>query len=160
MLATSAHSRASASASSQAVHLAKTANLRHARSYLQCSSSMRLACASRPFQAPRYFATTPATHLRDIFPAPDTPHIQKTPPAWPHHGYSYEEMMAIETAHRPPQTFGDWAAWKIVRLARYWMDVATGMSRPQKSDKKHPTTSIVAEKPLTEAQWVGCIPVS
>jgi hypothetical protein len=29
----------------------------------------------------------------------------------------------------------------------------------QKSDKNHPTTSIVAEKPLTEAQWVNILPI-
>jgi len=62
--------------------------------------------------------------------------------------------MAVTPAHREPQTLGDRAAWRIVRLARYWMDVATGMSRPQKSDKTHPTTAVVAEKPLTEAQWL------
>lgn len=49
---------------------------------------------------------------------------------------------------------GDWAAWKIVRFARYCMDKATGMDRAQQVDKKHPTTSVEASKPLTEAQWL------
>jgi len=57
-------------------------------------------------------------------------------------------------AHRAPRGFSDWAAWKLVRFARYCMDKATGMERSQRVDKKHPTTSVVAEKPLTEAQWL------
>jgi hypothetical protein len=35
------------------------------------------------------------------------------------------------------------------------MDKATGMERDQHSDKSKPTTAVVAEKPLTEAQWVS-----
>lgn len=65
--------------------------------------------------------------------------------------------MAVEPAHREPKTIGDKTAWKIVRVARYCMDKATGMDRDQKSDKSKPTTSIVAQKPLTEAQWVSHI---
>lgn len=57
-------------------------------------------------------------------------------------------------AHREPRGMGDWAAWKIVRFARYCMDKATGMDRAQQVDKKHPTTAVEASKPLTEAQWV------
>ena len=66
-----------------------------------------------------------------------------------------EEMLAVQVSHREPRNFSDWAAWKIVRFARFWMDMATGMGRDQKVDKKNPTTAIVAEKPLTEAQWVS-----
>lgn len=35
------------------------------------------------------------------------------------------------------------------------MDKATGMDKLQHVDKANPTTAIVAEKPLTEAQWVS-----
>lgn len=104
---------------------------------------------------PRAFSTTPAAHLRDFFPYKDTPHIQTTPAAWPHPGYTMEEMTSVVPAHRVPSGFGDWAAWKIVRFARYCMDKATGMDRDQQVDKKNPTTAIVADKPLTEAQWVS-----
>jgi hypothetical protein len=65
-----------------------------------------------------------------------------------------EEMKAVVPAHRKPDGLVDWAAWKVVRMARFWMDVATGMQRSQQVDKKNPTTAIAAEKPLTEAQWV------
>lgn len=102
----------------------------------------------------RHFSVTPATQLRDFFPVKDTPHILKTKAAWPHHGYTMEEMTAVVPAHRKPRTFGDWAAWKLVRMARYFMDKATCMDRNQQVDQKNPTTAVEAEKPLTEAQWV------
>jgi hypothetical protein len=106
-------------------------------------------------QQHRLFSSTPTNHLRDFFPVKETPHIHTTRPAWPHEGYTYEEMMAVEPAHRVPKTLGDKTAWKIVRVARYCMDKVTGMDRDQKSDKSQPTTAIVAQKPLTEAQWVS-----
>jgi len=65
-----------------------------------------------------------------------------------------EEMKAVVPAHRKPEGLVDWAAWKVVRVARFWMDLATGMQRSQQVDKKNPTTSVAAEKPLTEAQWL------
>ncbi|KAG5967202.1 Alternative oxidase, mitochondrial precursor [Claviceps arundinis] len=101
-----------------------------------------------------FFSTTSTNQLRDFFPSKDTPHIQRTKPAWPHHGYTMEEMLAVEPVHRKPRNMSDWAAWKIVRFARFWMDKMTGMGRAQQVDKKHPTTAVVAEKPLTEAQWL------
>ena len=66
-----------------------------------------------------------------------------------------EEMKAVVPGHRKPECFRDWIAWKTVRFARYWMDKATGMESTQKVDKNNPTTAVVAEKPLTEAQWVS-----
>jgi len=65
-----------------------------------------------------------------------------------------EEMLAVTPAHRKPRGFSDWLAWKTVRLARYCMDKATGMSREQQVDKMNPTTAVEAQKPLTEAQWL------
>lgn len=121
------------------------------RQTLQHTSPLRLACVS----SPRFLSTTPRNQLRDFFPAKDTPQIQTTPAAWPHHGYTFEEMKAVVPAHRKPEGFADWAAWKVVRLARWCMDKATGMDRKQQVDKKNPTTAVLAEKPLTEAQWVS-----
>jgi len=113
-----------------------------------------IVASSQAAPSRRSFSTTPVSQLRDFFPAKDTPHIQTTPAAWPHHGYTKEEMEAVVPAHRPPRNFGDKAAWKIVRLARYCMDKATGMDRDQRGDRSKPTTAIKAEKPLTEAQWL------
>lgn len=109
----------------------------------------------------RTFSTTPAVHLRDFFPPKETEHIRRTPPAWKHKGYTMDEMLAVEPGHREPRTWGDWAAWKLVRLARYCMDRATGLRPDQQVDSKKPTTAVVANKPLTEAQWVRlCRPVA
>ncbi|KAL7892559.1 alternative oxidase domain-containing protein [Trichoderma sp. SZMC 28014] len=148
----------------QAVKLAKVVVNSHATYRLAGHPALtrRLGCTSRATapsyhlysQTVRAFSTTPVSQLKDIFPAKDTPHIKTTPAAWPHPGYSMEELRQVVPDHRPPRGFGDWAAWKIVRFARYCMDKATGMDREQQVDKKHPTTAIKAEKPLTEAQWL------
>lgn len=132
--------------------------LRHASSsilYTSTSSLSRLTCATSLHSSPaRLFSTTPTPQIRDFFPKKETNHIRKTPPVWPHHGHTMEEMLAVEPAHRPPRGFGDWAAWKIVRIARWNMDFFTGMSRKQASDPKKPTTAIAADEPFTESQWV------
>jgi len=104
--------------------------------------------------APRHFSTTPATRLRDFFPAKETEQIRMTEPAWRHPGYTEEDMIAVVPGHRKPETWGDWSAWKLVRFARYCMDKATGMKPDQQVDKKNPTTAVIAQEPLTEAQWL------
>ncbi|KAF7552885.1 hypothetical protein G7046_g7269 [Stylonectria norvegica] len=144
-------------ASRQAAQLGKVAGLALVRS--ASSSSSLLGCPAglrlnQLHQTSRSFSTSRKAQLRDFFPPPDTPQILKTKAAWPHHGYTMEEMAAVVPAHRAPRGFGDWAAWKIVRFARYCMDMATGMARDQQVDKNHPTTAIAAKKPLTEAQWL------
>lgn len=161
-----------------ATRLARTAALRHAESLARYSNTRsftsltRAACISTAGTRPgcrsspsrrqdgRCFSTTRPSQLRDFFPAKDTPHIQTTPPAWPHPGYTMDEMVAVTPGHRAPETLGDKVAWRIVRFARYWMDKATGMERSQDVDKKNPTTAVVAEKPLTEAQWVSSFLIS
>ncbi|KAH7326734.1 alternative oxidase [Stachybotrys elegans] len=105
-------------------------------------------------QSQRLFSTTPAAQLRDFFPAKDTQHILTTKPAWPHKGYTMDEMLAVVPAHRKPVGFSEWAAWKLVRVARFWMDLVTGIGKEQQVDKANPTTAVVASKPLTEAQWL------
>lgn len=148
----------------QAVKLAKVVVNSHATYRLAGHPALtrRLGCTGRATvpsyhlysQTIRAFSTTPVSQLKDIFPAKDTPHIKTTPAAWPHPGYTMEELLQVTPSHRQPRGFGDWAAWKIVRFARYCMDKATGMDRDQQVDKKNPTTAVKAEKPLTEAQWV------
>lgn len=153
-----------ADAPRQAVKLAKVVANSHASYRLAGHPALtrRLGCTGRTVsssyhqygQTIRAFSTTPVSQLRDFFPAKDTPHIKTTPAAWPHPGFTLEELQQVTPSHRQPRGFGDWAAWKIVRFARYWMDKATGMDRQQQVDKKNPTTAVKAEKPLTEAQWV------
>lgn len=129
---------------------------RAATSTVFLTTTPRLACATALHSSPaRLFSTTPAPQIRDFFPQKETNHIRKTPPVWPHHGHTMEEMLAVTPAHRPPRGLGDWAAWKIVRIARWNMDFFTGMSRKQASDPKNPTTAVVADEPFTESQWVS-----
>ncbi|KAI1504288.1 alternative oxidase [Biscogniauxia marginata] len=102
----------------------------------------------------RTFSTTPAAHIRDFFPAKETENIRQTLPAWPHHGYTEQEMLAVVPAHRKPQTWGDTLAWNFIRMSRWGMDFCTGMKSEQKVDKANPTTAVNTIKPLTEAQWM------
>lgn len=84
-----------------------------------------------------YFSTTPAARLRDFFPPKETPHIRKTPPAWAHHGFTYEEMLAVVPGHREPRNVSDYLAFKLVKLARYscrvksWRNERTNLWNPQ-----------------------------
>lgn len=105
-------------------------------------------------QMPRAFSTTSPHHLRDFFPPKETKHIRETLPTWPHPGYTEEEMLAVVPGHREPVTLGEKAAWKFMRFCRWGMDLATGLSSAQRTDKNKPTTAVAAEKPLTEAQWL------
>ncbi|KAK7923163.1 Alternative oxidase [Apiospora marii] len=102
----------------------------------------------------RAFSTTPDCKLRDFFPVKETEHIRQTLPAWPHHGYTEQEMLDVVPDHRPPQTMGERVAWKFMRFCRWGMDFTTGMQKEQKVDKANPTTAVTAIKPLTEAQWL------
>jgi hypothetical protein len=107
----------------------------------------------RPTTAATLHTTSPA-RLRDFFPVKETDAIARTPPSWQHHGYTEQELLGVVPAHQPPETWNDWVAWKVVRVARWFMDKATGMSDQQQVDKKNPTTAVDALQPLTEAQWL------
>ncbi|KAK4163396.1 AOX1 alternative oxidase mitochondrial precursor encoded by the AOX protein [Cladorrhinum sp. PSN259] len=127
-------------------------------SLLAYPAGLRLASVTqKPRQQPtrsRQFSTTNAAQLRDFFPAKETAYIRRTPPAWQHHGYTEQEMLAVVPEHREPRTVSDWLAWKLVRLCRYFTDLATGIKPEQQVDKTKPTTAVTAQKPLTEAQWL------
>ncbi|GJC99700.1 alternative oxidase [Colletotrichum higginsianum] len=146
----------------QAAHLARAASLHNISTtsfvgYYHPAAGLRISAVAslQPGSSgSRSFSTTPATRLRDFFPAKETEHIRRTAPAWPHPGYTEQQMHDIVPDHREPRSFGDWAAWKFVRLARWCMDRATGLGKDQQVDKKNMTTSLVADKPLTEAQWL------
>lgn len=115
---------------------------------------LRLAATTTQSSQHRSFSSTPANSLRDFFPAKETENIRTTPPAWPHHGSTEAAMLAVEPGHRAPVTLGDKFAWRLMRICRWGMDTVNGLSKDQKTDKKSPTTAVVADKPLTEAQWL------
>jgi len=84
--------------------------------------ALRIACAAHQPQhasTPRSFSTTSVSRLRDFFPPKETVYIRQTPPAWPHEGYTEEQMLSVVPDHRPPRTIGDTIAWRLVRLCRY-----------------------------------------
>lgn len=70
-------------------------------------------------------------------------------------------MLAVVPGHREPKTIGEKVAWRLIRMARWTMDRVTGMEQEQKTAKKTSTQhmeSVVADKPLTEQQWVRSSP--
>jgi len=66
--------------------------------------------------------------MKDFFPAKETEHIRQTPPAWPHHGYTYQEMLDVQPGHREPVTLGDKFAWKFMRFCRYVTTITTSLA--------------------------------
>ena len=91
-------------------------------------TGLRVAALIQPFQRSKHcrdLSTTSVARLRDFFPAKETAYIRKTPPAWPHHGWTEEEMLSVVPEHRKPKTVGDWLAWKLVRLCRYALRLST-----------------------------------
>lgn len=85
-------------------------------------AGVRIACAAYQPQhssTPRSFSTTSVSRLRDFFPPKETAYIRQTPPAWPHHGYTEAEMLAVVPDHREPKTLGEKCAWKLIRVCRY-----------------------------------------
>lgn len=93
-----------------------------ASSILGYPAGLRIACAATQthnVSSPRSFSTTSATQLRDFFPRKETAYIRQTPAAWPHHGYTEEEMLSVVPDHREPRTLGDKVAWKLIRICRY-----------------------------------------
>jgi hypothetical protein len=104
--------------SGRAAQLGRAAPLLHGKSLLAVgliSSSTPIPYQHGPARA---FSTTGVARMRDFFPVKETEHIRTTPPAWKHHGYSYEDMLAVEPGHRVPVTLGDKAAWKFLRFCR------------------------------------------
>lgn len=112
-------------------------------------TGLRLATSSTTPNQQRTFSSTPVSRLRDFYPID-----ANVKPGWPHHGFTTEQMEAVEPGHRPPKTLGDHVAWRFIRFCRWGMDTCTGLSPDQQSDKSKPTTATAADKPLTEAQWV------
>jgi len=101
----------------------------------------------------RHFSSSPAPHLKDWFPRKETEHIRRTLPAWPHHGYTEQEMLSVVPEHRPVKTWGDWTAYKFVKLCRWGMDVSTGLRDVPKVDPATGKT-VMVPRILNESQWL------
>ncbi|RFU35227.1 hypothetical protein B7463_g1116, partial [Scytalidium lignicola] len=115
---------------------------------------------SQNLQARRQFSSTPRTSLKDVFPAPETPHIRKTDPAWPHPEFSEEEMTKnIFVAHREPKDFSDRVALGMVKMLRFMTDLATGYKHDAPtpaSDSSSSSTAVTQAQPyhMSERKWL------
>lgn len=67
-----------------------------------------------------------SSKINDFFLAPETDKVRRTPPAWPHPVYSYEQMEDVVVAHREAKTFSDKVALLAVKFLRWNLDFATG----------------------------------
>ena len=76
-------------------------------------------------QATRRFSFTPSAS-KEFFPAPDSPSIRETKPAWPHPIYTEEQMHSVAIAHREATTWSDYVSLAFVRALRKCLDFATG----------------------------------
>lgn len=73
----------------------------------------------------RAFSSTPPAAFKDVFPAPDSPGIKKTPAAWPHPRFTEEEMRSVTVEHRQPRDWSDSMALNMIRFLRWGMDTVT-----------------------------------
>ena len=89
---------------------------------------------SQQLSSRRHFTTTkPLTFkssgnwlIKEFFPQPDNPHINRTPPAWPHPLYTQEQMDAVTIAHRETNNWSDKVALTMAKILRWGLDRATG----------------------------------
>ncbi|KAF1979885.1 alternative oxidase [Bimuria novae-zelandiae CBS 107.79] len=77
---------------------------------------------------PRHqFSTSPkSSRIDEFFVEKETQRVRKTPPAWPHPVYSYDDMESVVVAHREAKTRSDKFALLAVKVLRWGLDFATG----------------------------------
>lgn len=135
----------------------------------------RCCVTGQQCQSRQSFSSTPASRLRDYFPAPENaPHIRKTDAAWPHPVYvehalscssmliyaSYTEQQMRENivvAHRQTSNWSDWVALAMVRILRWGTDTATGYRHDVEVPTVPGDTNAVAKtKPykMSERKWL------
>ncbi|KAF2768884.1 alternative oxidase [Teratosphaeria nubilosa] len=88
-----------------------------------------LVCLQRTPSPRRQFSSTKPASIKEFFPAPDTPHIRTTEPAWQHPVYTQEQMEAVKVAHRNAKSWSDYAALSTMRILRWGLDVASGYKK-------------------------------
>ncbi|RDL36700.1 putative alternative oxidase, mitochondrial [Venustampulla echinocandica] len=138
---------------SYSLHLQQTQSSIQSQNRRQFSSTAKF-----PLQARRQFSSTARTSLKAYFPEPETEKIRTSPPAWPHPGFTVEQMRDnVAYAHRQPRDFSDRVALTMVRLLRFCMDTATGYKHNVEQPKKPGDANAVAEtKPygMDERKWL------
>ncbi|KAL5375284.1 Alternative oxidase, mitochondrial precursor [Paraphaeosphaeria sporulosa] len=75
----------------------------------------------------RHFSNTSrSSRIDEYFPQKETEKVRKTPSAWPHPVYSYNDMESVIVAHREAKTRSDRVALLAVKVLRWGLDLATG----------------------------------
>ncbi|GAD98695.1 alternative oxidase [Paecilomyces variotii No. 5] len=110
----------------------------------------------------RPFSSTARSQLREVFPEYEGKElIRKTKPAWPHPGYTEEQLRSpvVGPAHRPPRNFSDRWALNLVKFARWCMDTATGFKYlPKTSDPNTPMTNLDERGWLMRLESIAGVP--
>ncbi|KAK5137174.1 Alternative oxidase, mitochondrial precursor [Meristemomyces frigidus] len=94
--------------------------------------------------------------IKEFFPEPDAPNIKKTKTAWAHPIYTYEQMEAVEVAHRQAKNWPDYAAIGTMRVFRWGMDFATGYrhDHSQSTDHALDGKKVQPKTAMTERKWL------
>ncbi|KAF2635814.1 alternative oxidase [Massarina eburnea CBS 473.64] len=80
-----------------------------------------------PLSSLRQFSNARNTPTsKEFFLEKKTEKVRKTPAAWPHPVYSYEQMEGVVVAHREAETMSDKVAFQAVKVLRWGLDFATG----------------------------------
>ncbi|KAF1949252.1 alternative oxidase [Byssothecium circinans] len=109
-----------------------------------------------PLVSVRSFSDTRNTlKAHDVFAQKETDRVRKTPAAWPHPVYSYEDMQSVCVAHREAETFSDKVALTAVKLLRWGLDLATGYKH-EKAAALHATDPQAAQAKyaMTEEKYM------
>ena len=95
----------------------------------------------------RQFSTSKPQQWKEFFPKPDAPSIRETKPAWSHPIYTYEQMKAVEVAHREAKTMSDKVAIFAVKSLRTFLDLASGYrkGKGEMTERKYMIRNIFLE---------------
>lgn len=122
MISTTVTARTSMASTRGAAHILKTISNNGLSKGFRPGSSAILLVAS-----PRHFSTSPNNpKIQEFFVQKETDKVRKTPPAWPHPIYTYDQMQSVVVAHREAKTMSDKVALQAVKVLRWGLDFATG----------------------------------
>lgn len=103
----------------------------------------------------RAFGTSRPALIKEFFPAPDSPSIRTTGPAWPHPVYTQEQMDAVTVAHRNAKTWSDYVALTMVRILRWGLDLATNYKHdPAVANATKDSKDALKTRAMTERKWL------
>lgn len=109
MISTTATVRTSMASQRGAARVLKTFasnGLNRSNATVRPGSCAIIVLASSPQR--HHFSTSPNNpKIQEFFVQKETEKVRKTPPAWPHPVYTYDQMESVVVAHREAQTMSD-----------------------------------------------------